>query len=101
VAELEEEPDMVHSVEETVDLEAVEQRGQAGRLVAQEILLTQVQPLQDYKVTTEEPAVKDLDNPLLAVAAVELVHKAKIKSQDPQVEVMEELEDLQQLVETV
>ena len=70
-------------------------------MVAQEMFLTQAQPLLEHKVSTVDLEVKDLDNLLLAAAVAELAQLAKINPQDQQLVVSEELEKLQPLVEAV
>ena len=103
---MEEEQDLqiLHGKVRMVGLEAAEQPILLVLpllMVAQEMFLTQAQPLLEHKVSTVDLEVKDLDNLLLAVAVAELVQLAKINPQDQQLVVPEELEKLQPLVEAV
>ena len=71
-------------------------------LVAQEMFLTQVRLLQDYKATTEDTELEVLDPRKLAEAVAELMKLEKVKVPLPtslELAETEETEDQQQLVE--
>jgi hypothetical protein len=96
---------VLHGSEETVDPEEVEDLIlllPRLLMVVQEMFLTQVRLLQDYKATTEDTELEVLEPRKLAEAVAELMKLEKVKVPpliQQALEETEETEDLQQLVE--